>query len=845
MSERGDLNQARVDEGGIEQETVAPENGIVKSESLDEEEKLELQRRLAAQNQERRKSKSGAGKGKLTRSLAVCEESARPGGEGLQDQESIHLQLSSFPSLQEEDKPRKDDSEREKEKDKSKDKTSEKPKIRMLSKDCSQEYTDSTGIDLHEFLISTLKNNSRDRMILLKMEQEMIDFIGDNNNHYKKFPPMSSYQRMLLHRVAAYFGLDHNVDQTGKSVIINKTSSTRIPEQRFCEHLKDEKGEESQKRFILKRDNSSIDKEDNQQNRMHPFRDDRRSKSMEEREEEYQRVRERIFAHASVCSQESLFVESSRLLENSNICSETYKKRQLFRGNRDGSGRASGSRQSSSENELKWSDHQRAWSSTDSDSSNRNLKPAMTKTASFGGITVLARGDSTSSSRSIGKLSKAGSESSSSAGSSGSLSRTHPPLQNTPLVSGVAAGSPSCVSYAENGMGGQVAPSSTSYILLPLEAATGIPPGSILLNPHTGQPFVNPDGTPAIYNPPASQQPLRGTIVGQPPQQPQQQASPQPPQQVQTPQPPLAGALVTQSVQGLQASSQSVQYPAVSFPPQHLLPVSATQHFSMRDDVATQFNQMNLSRQSSGETPEPPQGPVYPSSLVPQPAQQPSYILASASQQLPSGGCTGSGPPISQQVLQPPPSPQGFVQQPPSAQMPVYYYSSGQYPTSTTQQYRPMASVQYSAQRSQQMPQAAQQAGYQPVLSGQQGFQGLMGVQQPPQGQNLINNQQGTPVQSMMVSYPTMSSYQVPMTQGSQGLPQQSYQQPIMLPNQPGQGSLPATGMPMYCSVTPPTPQNNLRLLGPHCPSSAVPVVSASCRTNCASMSNTGWQVKF
>nr|XP_051714900.1 cAMP-regulated phosphoprotein 21 isoform X15 [Oryctolagus cuniculus] len=264
MSERGDLNQARVEEGGTEPEPAAPENGIVKSESLDEEEKLELQRRLAAQNQERRKSKSGAGKGKLTRSLAVCEESARPGGEGLQDQESIHLQLSSFPSLQEEDKSRKDDSEREKEKDKNKDKSSEKPKIRMLSKDCSQEYTDSTGIDLHEFLINTLKNNSRDRMILLKMEQEIIDFIGDNNNHYKKFPQMSSYQRMLVHRVAAYFGLDHNVDQTGKSVIINKTSSTRIPEQRFCEHLKDEKGEESQKRFILKRDNSSIDKEDNQ-----------------------------------------------------------------------------------------------------------------------------------------------------------------------------------------------------------------------------------------------------------------------------------------------------------------------------------------------------------------------------------------------------------------------------------------------------------------------------------------------------------------------------------------------------------------------------------------------------
>ncbi|KAG8521543.1 cAMP-regulated phosphoprotein 21, partial [Galemys pyrenaicus] len=725
MSEQGDLNQAMVEEGGTEQETATPENGIVKAESLDEEEKLELQRQLAAQNQERRKSKSGAGKGKLTRSLAVCEESSgRPGGESLQDQESIHLQLSSFSSLQEDDKSRKDDSEREKEKDKNKDRTSEKPKIRMLSKDCSQEYTDSTGIDLHEFLINTLKNNSRDRMILLKMEQEIIDFIGDNNNHYKKFPQMSSYQRMLVHRVAAYFGLDHNVDQTGKSVIINKTSSTRIPEQRFCEHLKDEKGEESQKRFILKRDNSSIDKEDNQQNRMHPFRDDRRSKSIEEREEEYQRVRERIFAHDSVCSQESLFVENRFYIIKTmffftvgswktvtyamrpirkdcsfGICGTVWEAtgltervdkqglgRPLFRershslpilftkGNRDGSGRTSGSRQSSSENELKWSDQQRAWSSTDSDSSHRNLKPTMTKTASFGGITVLTRGDSTSSTRSTGKLSKAGSESSSSAGSSGSLSRTHPPLQSAPLVSGVAATS-SCVSYPENGMGGQVAPSNTSYILLPLEAATGIPPGSILLNPHTGQPFVNPDGTPAIYNPPTSQQPLRSAMVGQSQQQPQQQPSPQPQQQVQ-PQPQMASPLVTQ-----------------------------------RDDVATQFSQMTLSRQSSRETPEPPSGPVYPSSLMPQPTQQPSYVIASTGQQLPAGGFSGSGPPISQQVLQPPPSPQGFVQQPPPAQMPIYYYPSGQYPTSTTQQYRPIASVQYSTQRAQQMPQAAQQAG--------------------------------------------------------------------------------------------------------------------------------------
>ncbi|NXD24043.1 ARP21 protein, partial [Spelaeornis formosus] len=811
MSEQGKLNQETAEEAAQEQEIALseanPENCVLnKSESSEvEEEKLIVFSVLCSLSLSL--IQSGA-KGKLVRSLAVCEESSpRPGAENLHDnQESIQLQLSSFPSLQEEDKSSKDDSEKEKEKDKNKDKNSEKSKIRMLSKDCSQEYTDSTGIDLHEFLINTLKNNPRDRMILLKMEQEIIDFISDNNNHYKKFPQMSSYQRMLVHRVAAYFGMDHNVDQTGKSVIINKTSNTRIPEQRFSEHLKDEKGEESQKRFILKRDNSSIDKEDNQ----------------------------------SVCSQENLFVENSRLLEDGSICNDMHKKRQLFRGNRDSIGKTSSSRQSSTENELKWTDHQRPWSSTDSDSSNRNLKPAITKTASFGGITVLTRGDSSSSNRSTGKLSKTGSESSSSAGSSGSLSRIHQPLQSASLVPGVTANSSGSVSYPENGMSGQVAPSNTSYIILPLEAA-GIPPGSILLNPHTGQPFVNPDGTPAIYNPPSGQQTMRSQVVGQS----QQQPSPQQPQQVQQPQQQMASHLVTQPVQTMQPSSQSVQYPGVSYPSQHLLPVSPTQQFSVRDDMTAQFSQMSLSRQSSGDNPESPSGAVYPSPMLQQPAQQTGYIMASPSQQLPPGGFTGSGPPVSQQVLQPPP--QGFVQQPPPpAQMPVYYYPPGQYPTSTTQQYRPIASVQYNAQRSQQIPQTAQQAGYQPVLPNQQqGFQGLMGMQQPPQSQNLMNNQQGNQVQGMMVQYPAMSSYQVPMTQGSQGLPQQSYQQPIMLPNQSGQGTLTATGMPVYCNVIPPAPQNNLRLIAPHCPSNNVPVISASCRTNCASINNAGWQVKY
>ncbi|XP_067880633.1 R3H domain-containing protein 2 isoform X10 [Heterodontus francisci] len=370
----------------------------VEKDGEDPNAQLEFQRRTQNHGHSRKRSKSNS-KLKLVRSLAVCEESSHPftcdGPQEIQD--VIQLQFTC-PSDKEEERPSKDGSEKE---DKEKKEKLEKIPRKMLSRDSSQEYTDSTGIDLHEFLVNTLKNNPRDRMMLLKLEQEILDFISDNNNQYKKFPQMTSYHRMLLHRVAAYFGMDHNVDQTGKAVIINKTINTRIPEQRFSDHIRDEKSMDFQKRFILKRDDTSLDKDDNQMRV--PLRDDRRSKSIEEREEEYQRVRDRIFARES--SYNGCLMESRLSKEGSS--SSLQKRRQLFRGNRECLSRASSSRQSSTENELK-SSEPRPWSSTDSDSSNRSLKPPVTKASSFSGISILTRGDSIGSSKSVNRVSKTG-----------------------------------------------------------------------------------------------------------------------------------------------------------------------------------------------------------------------------------------------------------------------------------------------------------------------------------------------------------------------------------------------------------------------------------------------------
>nr|XP_035112186.1 R3H domain-containing protein 2 isoform X13 [Callithrix jacchus] len=356
-----------------------PSKEEIEKECEDTGLRQETQRRTSNHGHARKRAKSNS-KLKLVRSLAVCEESSTPFADGpLETQDIIQLHISC-PSDKEEEKSTKDVSEKE-----DKDKNKEKVPRKMLSRDSSQEYTDSTGIDLHEFLVNTLKKNPRDRMMLLKLEQEILEFINDNNNQFKKFPQMTSYHRMLLHRVAAYFGMDHNVDQTGKAVIINKTSNTRIPEQRFSEHIKDEKNTEFQQRFILKRDDASMDRDDNQIRV--PLQDGRRSKSIEEREEEYQRVRERIFAR------------------------ETGQNGYLndIRGNREGLSRTSSSRQSSTDSELK-SLEPRPWSSTDSDGSVRSMRPPVTKASSFSGISILTRGDSIGSCKgsSAGRISRPG-----------------------------------------------------------------------------------------------------------------------------------------------------------------------------------------------------------------------------------------------------------------------------------------------------------------------------------------------------------------------------------------------------------------------------------------------------
>ncbi|XP_021171566.2 cAMP-regulated phosphoprotein 21 isoform X1 [Fundulus heteroclitus] len=449
-------------------------------------------------------------KGKLVRSLAFSDEESSPF-----EETKASPDPNGPSSCHEHERASSRDKDRE---------SSPDPVKPSLSKESSVEYTDSTGIDLDQFIQDTLNSNPRDRLTLLKLEQVMTDFIY-SNSPFKKFHQMSSYHRMLVHRVAAYFGMEHNVDQTGKSVIINRTSNTRIPEQRFSDMVHKDKAEETlPMKILLKRDSTE------DQGRHHPLRE-RQSKSVEEREEEYQRARERIFSKEPLCTPESAHAESRDGEEYSpNV--ETQRRRQLYRRSRGNSSSSwtGSSKQSSTETDYGYGNDPPPWSSTDSDSSFQWMSPAVKAHQ------PPSQGWDTRSSGSISlyRLPPACAHPS-----------PPPPIMEEPVHNYVP----------EN----------------------AIPPGSILVNPLTGQPFLNPDGSPAVYNPPDSQQPIRSQTL--------------PPQQ------------------------QVVQYSSVSYTAPQMLPVTPSQPYPTVEDLSSQFAHVTVSCPSAGDA-----ASVYP------PSQ--SYIYA-------------------------------------------------------------------------------------------------------------------------------------------------------------------------------------------------------------------------
>ncbi|XP_073841640.1 R3H domain containing protein encore isoform X2 [Musca autumnalis] len=368
----------------------------------------------------------------------------------------------------------------------------------------NEQYTDHGGTDLLSFFKETLNKNVKDRQFLLKVEKDLIEFVQEGSRGEIRFPQASSYNRMLIHRTAAFFGMEHNVDtETQQCVIVAPTKNTRIPDIRFKTlviHNRDDT-----RKSILKRDTHSFD-EARQSSYLCPDRGgmlDRKAKSFEEREEDYDRARSRIFNRSQneACG-------GSTDDDNNYISWTSSVEQQSF------------SRGRSSGKVLK------IQSSPDGRSGSVVNKGSNYSNYSQGGGPPLMRGDSTNSNkgssggsgpgnnnRIFSKQDSIGNQSSTSwrlsPSSSGYKTRTQSVQSDsvTPSPTGAYSGSDDqhTSDYSPVTVNRENIDTTTSLppcgLVWAVTDISNVPKGSVLINPQTLQPILNSDGTVYHFDP--------------------------------------------------------------------------------------------------------------------------------------------------------------------------------------------------------------------------------------------------------------------------------------------------------------------------------------------------------
>ncbi|KAG9458951.1 hypothetical protein H6P81_003459 [Aristolochia fimbriata] len=174
----------------------------------------------------------------------------------------------------------------------------------------SQLASISSGEDLlnqvDQFLREALQN-PRERLSVLRMEQDVLKFIHDPAQQQMEFPQLpTSYLRLAAHRVAQHYYLQSMVvsdptvpDGSGSRILVRKTSECRLPLIRLADipvNLPQEDNNAVLKVAIKQRPQkrAQMVHSANASSSNASF-----AKSVEERKEEYNKARARIFSSSS------------------------------------------------------------------------------------------------------------------------------------------------------------------------------------------------------------------------------------------------------------------------------------------------------------------------------------------------------------------------------------------------------------------------------------------------------------------------------------------------------------------------------------------------------------------
>eukprot|EP00339_Tiarina_fusa_P001282 CAMPEP_0117034404 /NCGR_PEP_ID=MMETSP0472-20121206/24497_1 /TAXON_ID=693140 ORGANISM="Tiarina fusus, Strain LIS" /NCGR_SAMPLE_ID=MMETSP0472 /ASSEMBLY_ACC=CAM_ASM_000603 /LENGTH=524 /DNA_ID=CAMNT_0004743565 /DNA_START=168 /DNA_END=1739 /DNA_ORIENTATION=+ len=103
------------------------------------------------------------------------------------------------------------------------------------------DHTKENNSDEIDYLLVTALSDPTHRFFILKLDLELEHFLRNHHIQMLEFPPMSTFQRLIVHRVANYFKLGHNVsgnpNNTRRPVILHKTQESKIPVLRLSEFI--------------------------------------------------------------------------------------------------------------------------------------------------------------------------------------------------------------------------------------------------------------------------------------------------------------------------------------------------------------------------------------------------------------------------------------------------------------------------------------------------------------------------------------------------------------------------------------------------------------------------------
>jgi len=84
------------------------------------------------------------------------------------------------------------------------------------------------GQNPDEKLIEAMKS-PKDRIFLLRLEQDVINFVQSSKEPYMDLPPNNSFCRMLTHKLADYYHMTHSFEAVQGAVRIYRTPFCRVP----------------------------------------------------------------------------------------------------------------------------------------------------------------------------------------------------------------------------------------------------------------------------------------------------------------------------------------------------------------------------------------------------------------------------------------------------------------------------------------------------------------------------------------------------------------------------------------------------------------------------------------